>query len=380
MQRGAELEHDSPVEAAQAPAEFGLLASAADGVMLIGELAQILEWNPAQEQITGITRRQAIGEPWFDLLFRLTPPEHRTIAGYIQNKQRFSEFLLNGENAELAGSIEAEIVRADGSRRVVEYRYFPIQESDGIRAGCITRDISARKRLENDELEVVKMKEQFVSKVSNSLRGPLQGLLGNLEVLKSDEPLSETERAQALDQAIRAANRLASLAVGLTMTTGLKAGLELNLEEVDLKRIIEDALASLNDLARRKGVPLAYAPEAELRPLRADRPRLLQVLHGLIGNAIRASEPGSPVLLTSAAQNGEVRIQVIDHGPGIARGAEPELFAQVLMPGEEGPGTGGPGLYLLKKIIEAHGGQMGVQSQLGVGSTFYFSLPVAGTQ
>jgi len=377
MERGMELEHELTRRPISEPAERSVLDSAADGIVLIGEFAQILAWNPAQERITGITRQQAIGEPLFDVLFRLTPPEHRTIAGYIQTKERISEFLLLGEYAELVGPIEAEIVRADGSRRVVENRYFPIHESDDIRAGCITRDISARKRLENDQLEVVKMQEQFVSKVSHSLRGPLQGLLGNLEVLKSGEPLSEAERAQALDQAIRAANRLASLAVGLTMTTGLKAGLELNLEEVDLKRIIEDAVASLNDLARRKGVPLAYAPEAELRPLRADRPRLLQVLHGLIGNAIRASEPGSPVLLTAAAQNGEVRIQVIDRGPGIARGAEPELFAQVLMPGEEGPGTGGLGFYLLKKIIEAHGGQLGVQSQLGVGSTFYFSLPAA---
>ena len=205
MQREGELQHVRPVEAGKAPAEYGLLASAADGIMLIGELAQVLEWNPAQERITGITRQQAIGEPLFDLLFRLTPPEHRTIAGYIQTKQRFSEFLLHGENARLAGLIEAEIVRADGSRRVVENRYFPIHESDGIRAGCITRDISARKRLENDQLEVVKMQEQFVSKVSHSLRGPLQGLLGNLEILKSGEPLSETvikERRQVTEHPI----------------------------------------------------------------------------------------------------------------------------------------------------------------------------------
>jgi len=378
MQREVELQHASPIEAPQATAEYRLLERAADGIMVIGEVAQILEWNPAQEKITGITRQQAIGEPLFDLLFRLTPPEKRTIAGYIQTKERISKFLLHGEQAEPAGPSEVEIVRADGSRRVIENRYFPIHASGAARAGCITRDVSARKRLENDQLQVVKMKEEFVAKVSDSLRRPLQGLLGNLEELKSDQPISELERAHAIDRAIRAANRLASLAVGLTMTTGLKAGLELNLEEVDLKRIIEDAVGSLNDLARRKGVPLAYAPEAELRPLKADRPRLLQVLHGLIGNAIRASEAGNPVLVTSAAQNGEVRIQVIDHGPGIARGAEPELFSQVLMPGEEGPGTGGPGLYLLKKIIEAHGGQMGVQSQLGVGSTFYFSLPAEG--
>jgi len=372
MQRDLELEQVSQVST-----EYRFLESAADGIIVIGEFAQVLEWNPAQEQITGIPRQQAIGEPLFDLLFRLTPPEQRTIAGYIQNKERISKFLLHGEQAELAGPIESEIVRADGSRRFVENRYFPIHSSDHVRVGCITRDITARKRLEHDQLQVVKLKEEFVANVSHSLRRPLQGLLGNLEMLKSDEPIAELERAHALDRAIRAANRLASLAVGLTMTSGLKAGLELNLEEVDLKRIIEDAVGSLNELARRKGVPLAYAPEAELRPLRADRPRLLQVLHGLIGNAIRASEAGNPVLVTSAAQNGEVRIQVIDHGPGIPSGAEPELFGQVLMPGEEGPGTGGPGLYLLKKIIEAHGGQLGVQSQLGVGSTFYFSLPAA---
>ncbi|MGH2619922.1 MAG: PAS domain-containing sensor histidine kinase [Anaerolineales bacterium] len=380
MEHEMELEQVSLADRERELTDRTILEDAADGIVVIGEFAQILEWNPAQVRITGITRQQALGEPLFDVLFRLTPPEHRTIAGYIETKEHISDFLLHGEQAALASPIESEIVRADGSRRVVESRHFRIQGGGAPRAGCITRDISARKRLENDQLEVVKMKEEFVSKVSHSLRGPLQGLLGNLDTLKSEVPLSEDERALALDQAIRAANRLASLVVGLTMTTGLKAGVELKIEEVDLKRIIEDAVGSLSELAARKGVPLAYAPEADLRPVQADRPRLLQVLHGLIGNAIRASGAGSPVLVTSAAQNGEVTIQVIDHGPGIAFGAEPELFSQVLMPGEEGPGTGGPGLYLLRKIVEAHGGQMGVQSQLGVGSTFYFSLPAAGAQ
>ena len=357
---------------------ISILANTADGIVVVDEFAQIQEWNLAQVRITGITQPEALGEPLFEVLFRLTPPEKRTIGAYIKTKERISEFLLHGKASGLDGPVETEIVRTDGTRRVVENLYFPIRQNGEMRAGCITRDISERKGLENARLESVQTREEFLSRASHSLRSPLQGLLGNLEMLKSKEGLSDVEREAALERAVRSAHRLAGLIQGLTETAGFQTSVELDLEEVDIKRIIEDALEALKGLAAGKGVPVAYAPEAVARPVRADRSRLVQVLRGLLGNAIRASEAGSPVLVTSAAQVGEVTVQVIDHGPGIPSGSEPELFGQVLMPGEEGPGTGGPGLYLLKKIIEAHGGRMGVQSQLGVGSTFYFSLPAAG--
>ena len=357
---------------------IGILANTADGIVVVDEFAQIQEWNLAQVRITGITQPEALGEPLFEVLFRLMPPENRTIGAYIKTKERISEFVLHGKASGLEGPLETEIVRADGTRRVVENLYFPIRHNGEMRAGCITRDISERKGLENARLESVQTREEFLSRASHNLRSPLQGLLGNLEMLKSKEGLSEAEREAALDRAIESADKLARLVTGLTDTAKFESGLELDMEEVDIRRIIEDAVESVKDLAAKKRIPLAYAPEAEPPSVRADRPRLLQVLLGLIGNAIRTSAGGSPVLVTSAAQNGEVTVQVIDHGPGIASGAEREVLGQVLMAGEDGPGSGGMGLYLLKKIIEAHGGKLGVQSQLGVGSTFYFSLPAAG--
>jgi two-component system phosphate regulon sensor histidine kinase PhoR len=274
--------------------------------------------------------------------------------------------------------LEAEIVRSDGTRRLVELRYFPIKQNGGYKAASITRDVTARRLLEQAEIEMARMKEDFISDISRGLRSPLQGLIGNLELIAAAEDLGSEDARSALDRARRAARRLAGLVEDMTAAVAFESRVKLALEEVDLRRVIQEAVESAKVQAAEKGVSVAFAPKAEPPVVQASRPWLLQAMQALIRNAIRMSDAGSPVVVTAAAKNGEVTVQVIDQGPGIESDDERAVFAKRapgLLPGEDGPETRELELYLSRKIIEAHGGSMGVKSQLGVGSTFYFSLP-----
>jgi signal transduction histidine kinase len=150
------------------------------------------------------------------------------------------------------------------------------------------------------------------------------------------------------------------------------------MEEVDIGSVIDQAVRALKEMADERAVKLAYAPSHPPHSIRANAGRLKQVLVNLLENAIQISASGSPVLVTSHAEEQELIVQVIDQGPGIPAELEPAVFEK------HGPGNGsqpalpgstGLGLYLCKRIIEAHGGKIGVHSQLGVGSTFFFSLP-----
>lgn len=357
----------------------GILSNSADGIVLIDEYAQIQEWNPGQERITGIPRSEVEGEPLFDILFRLMPADRRTIEAYVQLKESLAEYLRNPNAPEFGQPIEGEIVRPDGRKRSVQSLYFPVRQNGDQKVACVTRDVTERRMLERAEIEMLRTREQFVASVSRGLREPLDELIAQLELLRSGDELDESEREVVRHRAYASAAQLSELVSALTQASRFESGIELAMEEIDLRRILQQALDSVQQQAEEKGVPVAYSPNPDSPTVRANGPRLLQAVMSLIRNAIRMSESGSPVIVTAVAQDGEVTVQVTDQGPGIPSAAEPAVFAKRppgLLPGEQQSDSGDLELYLSRKIIEAHGGHMGMRSQLGVGSTFYFSLPI----
>jgi signal transduction histidine kinase len=182
------------------------------------------------------------------------------------------------------------------------------------------------------------------------------------------------EQQRLLERALGEARQMAGLVNELIDTADLESGrLQLSMEEVDIRRMIEEALGATRAMAEQRAVKQAYAPAHSPGPLRANPARLKQVLVRLLENAIRVSATGGPVLVTSHTEGGEVVVQVIDRGPGIPADLEPAVFEQGGL--EAGDPPARLDLYLCKRVIEAHGGSIGVHSQLGVGSTFFFSLP-----
>jgi len=159
----------------------------------------------------------------------------------------------------------------------------------------------------------------------------------------------------------------------------LEAGqLELELADMDLGALVQETLESLEGLAGAKDISLTFTAHQAPLLAKGDPRRIHQVLTNLVGNAIKFSAPHSFVQVVAEQDDSLCTVKIIDTGLGIAAEDLPKLFGKFYQSDTEhkhrGQGSG-LGLYIAKQLIEAHGGHMGVESTLGSGSTFLFSIP-----
>ena len=217
--------------------------------------------------------------------------------------------------------------------------------------------------------------------MSHQLRTPIASIKGFLELLLQGKAKEPNIQQEFLTRAAQDANRLMALVNELLNIFRLEAGqLRLQLEDVDLTLLIAETLQSLQGLAVRKEISMEYrTPPTTALLVKADRNWLQQVLVNLVSNAIKFSRAGRSILVIGQVVNHQVTIKVIDQGPGIPPEAMPRLFNkfyQVENSVHQASGGTGLGLYIAKRIIDLHGGQIGVESEVDRGSTFFFTLPL----
>ncbi len=262
----------------------------------------------------------------------------------------------------------------------------------------IGRDITERTRLEeelikkskqlevktleleraNEDLsEFARMKSAFISNISHELRTPLHAIRGFTELMLKSKVLDlDTQKifltvidseGEALSRAI---NNLLDIA-------NIESGrFNIQTRRTSLKSIIHDAVEACTTLAYDKGIVINEDIPVTVPEMVVDGERLGQVILNLITNAIKFSGSGSSVTVNGEVKGSELLMQVIDRGTGIPKEAMPYLFERFsrLKHSADIGGTG-LGLYISKQIIEKHGGHIWVESELGKGSTFYFTIP-----
>jgi PAS domain S-box-containing protein len=273
------------------------------------------------------------------------------------------------------------VTRAGETRWLSDHSRPVLDAAQGrvVRIYGAAQDITQHKQAEEAEKALAQMKDDFVASVSHGLRTPLMSIRGFVDLLRKGKVNEPAIQQEFLARVAQDVDRLTALVNDLLDISRLEAGrLPLNLEAVDLNTLVAETLQSLEGLAREKQIAMSYAaPDAPLI-VEADRRRLQQVLVNLIGNAIKFSPAGRSVLVTGQEANKQVTIKVIDQGPGIPAEALPRLFDKFYqadsLAKHAGQGTG-LGLYLSEELIEAHGGRIGLESQVGRGSTFFFTLP-----
>jgi signal transduction histidine kinase len=228
--------------------------------------------------------------------------------------------------------------------------------------------------------EVDRMKDQLLSNVSHELRTPITIVKSALELML-DEAMSE-EQGKLVTMSKSNLNRLDTL-VGdlLYFSKGDKDIPEEEIEALDLREVIEESVSGMSHMAEINGIKLSTTYSKELPDIDASKARLQQVFTNLIGNAIKFNkEKGSIKIKTSYAKGDEkVNISVKDTGVGIPRNQLPrvfERFFQVDGTTSRKYGGTGLGLAITKSIVEAHGGRIWVESEVGKGSTFFIKLPV----
>jgi len=246
------------------------------------------------------------------------------------------------------------------------------------------------KRLEqlNADLDAaMKSKDLFLSNISHELRTPLNSIIGFTDLLLTEElgPALSDQQRDFLETVARNGRHLLELINELLDLQRIAAGrMELKPEAVELEALLTEATSSVHAQVQKHRHTLVVTPlppPAGLR-VRADRGRVRQVLLNLLSNAIKFTPDGGRITVAAGPVNGgsEIRIAVTDTGIGIATEDQPKLFQEFSQldasASRKYEGTG-LGLALSRRLIELHGGRIGVESEMGKGSTFWFTLPQA---
>ena len=328
-----------------------ILASTPDPVMVTDHQAALSLINPAASQVFCIPLEQYKGQPIEQLI-----PRDRLVG------------LLSSANNEAQS---AEITLPDGQ---IYLATASTVLADGRRVGrvCVLRDVTHFKELDA-------LKSEFVSTVSHDLRSPLTLIRGYSTMLQMVGELNE-QQTSYLQKIISGVESMSRLVNNLLDLSRIEGGVGLQLERLPAQELIETVVGELQLQAAQKRIQLSMQllPAGELL-LEADHALLQQALQNLVENAIKYTESGGKVLVHLSLQDDQVVYEVRDNGIGIAPADQHRLFekfyraARKGMKSERGSGLG---LAIVKSIVERHGGQVWVESQLGKGSNFYLVIPL----
>ena len=227
-----------------------------------------------------------------------------------------------------------------------------------------------------------RLKSEFVAVVSHEIRTPLTSIKGAIELLTDDRYFQNGEQqVKLLTIAHANAERLLVLINDILDFSKLEsASLPMNIERGRLEPVIQQATHNLRTLLEQRCIRLEAVLAADLPDVMIDASRIAQVITNLLSNAIKFSSVEGNIEVTAENRHGVVRVGVRDHGEGIAAKHLPRLFqkfSQIDSTSTRKAGGTGLGLVICKGIVEQHGGQISVESTLGEGSTFYFTLPPA---
>ncbi len=340
-----------------------IIENSLTGLVLTDQRGLIQLANPAAERIFGYSRDELMGQHLAMLL-----PE-------AVGEDKVS-FLKRAREKALGRVTEWQCLRRNGEIFPVELSFYEFDTPEGRRLAGNLRDLSERH-------EVDRLKKEFISTVSHELRTPLTSIRGSLSLLTSGIfGALPPEAADMLRVADRNTVRLISLINDILDLERLETGkMEMHFEMQPLAPVLQRAFESVGSFARQQSLSVNVLP-TEATVL-ADSDRLVQVLVNLLSNAVKFSPAGSEITISASAQKGWVEVRVQDQGRGIpAKFLDKifERFRQVEASDDRQKGGTGLGLAICKNIIEQHRGTIGVSSEEGKGSTFWFRIPAVAAQ
>ena len=231
------------------------------------------------------------------------------------------------------------------------------------------------------QLEIASQhKSQFLANMSHELRTPLNAILGYTELIIDGIYGEVPERSrQVLDRVQLNGKHLLGLINDVLDLTKIEAGqLTLQLEDYDIGDTVESVVSTVGSIARTKGLSLSRAVDGDIPTCRGDQRRVHQVLLNLVGNALKFTDEGGVHIIARVA-DGNLEVSVQDTGPGISASDQRRIFDEFQQADSSSTrekGGTGLGLAISRRIVELHGGSIGIVSSPGRGSTFTFTLPL----
>jgi PAS domain S-box-containing protein len=359
-----------------------LLESNPDALMTTDPAGIITDVNKQMEALTAATRDELIGAP-FKQYF--TDPD-RAAAGIkrVLSEKTVADYELTARSR-------------DGKETVVSYNAATFYDRDRTLQGVFAaaRDVTERKRLDavladkNAELDAARKvaekanlaKSEFLSSMSHELRSPLNAILGFAQLMESEVPAPSASQQGSIEQILKAGWYLLKLVNEILDLAVVESGkLSLSVEPVDLDRVFAESHAIIGHQAKQRGLSLTFPTFRAPHFVMADRMRLKQVLINLLSNAVKYNRQGGSIIVEYQERpNGATRIMVRDTGVGLGPVKLQQLFQTFNRLGQESgteEGTG-IGLVMSKMLVEMMGGVIGVESNAGAGSTFWFELATA---
>ena len=352
-----------------------------DGLVVVDGENRITQFNPAIAGMVGVSSKAVSAAKNYTDVFK-----EQAIANLVANtranpKQVFSEeFSLPDRRTgkAVATSIYRDIDTSENAEPITSY----------LGTVILIRDITAEK-------EVDRMKTDFISTVSHELRTPLTSVLGFAKLIQKKLEESILPLIQTDDKKVNRSIRQVTENIAIIVSEGtrltklinevldvakIEAGkMQWNMDRLEITEVIDRAFAATSALFEQKGLEPIKAIAADLPKIEGDKDRLIQVVINLISNAVKFTDKGC-ITCQVKQQDQSIVVSVTDQGVGISESDQPKVFEKFKQVGDtltDKPQGTGLGLPISREIVEYHGGKIWVESELGKGSTFSFSLPIA---
>lgn len=365
----AELRHyrDLNVEKilAEQKKNEAILQSIDDGLLVVDGDYSIINLNPTAEWALGVSHQQVAGQHVLEAL------SNERIFDQIQ------QTIESGEPATPSQPTDIFTVERNEDTRHFQFIVNPVRSPSGEMLATILllRDVT-------DLQELNRLKSDFVATASHELKTPLTSIGMSVRLLRErhEENFDSRDR-ELLETAVEDVDRLRDLVNDLLDLSKIESGrMEMEREVFPASLICEKAVGLLKTQAAEKNISFDVDVPDELPDVKADLNKVTWVLTNLLSNALRYSDPRSPIQIEARPVGRSVYISVADHGTGIPYEYQSKIFDKfVQVDGSQAPGGSGLGLAIAQEIIHAHGGRIWVESTPGEGSTFTFTLPQAGS-
>ena len=331
-----------------------ILGSMVEGVAVVNAAERLLFANPGFAEILGLD----------------VPPTNGSALLEVVRQTELIESVrkvLSGEPR-----VQSEIVTGTLRQHYFAITVAAVRAGDTTGAVVVLHDITELRRLE-------RVRRDFVANVSHEFRTPLTAIQGFTETLLAGAIDDPQNRTRFLEIILEHSRRLARLTEDLLMLSKMDAErLELEIHRLRVSQLIESCLETAQHRAAEKNLKISVNLPQPLPDIAGDRRRLAEVLQNLLDNAIQYTLPGGQIMVSAEAGEDEVILTVSDTGIGIPKSDQPRIFERFyrvdVARSREAGGTG-LGLAIAKHLVDVHGGRLWVDSEVGQGSQFHFSVP-----
>lgn len=374
--------------------------TALDAIIMINDEGNITFWNEASTNILGYTKKEIINKNAHSII---SPKRY-----HEDHLKAFNMFKTTGRGNAIGKTLELYAIKKDGTEIPIELSLSSIKLNNKWHATGILRDITNRKKLEEElkqerenleqtvvirteklnqslnELEkALKLKDQFLSNMSHELRTPLNAIIGFADLLELQYYGTLTEKQDEYIKLIQSSGKhLLDLINDLLNISKIDAGsMELFFKNVLLEDLINETISAFGAQISNKSIELTTSISPKLTSIETDRRKLLQILLNMLSNAVKYTPVNGKITINvDKINNTHLKISITDTGIGIEEAKINKIFSefyQLNQVRDQALGGTGLGLALSKRLTELLGGNIGVKSELKVGSTFWITLPIS---